>query len=305
MVRTILALALFLSLQAPPSTGTPFQPWGPGSYQTVNAIEFAPDGRSMFVALFPSQVAKVENRAAPAGSPEVALYESRREGERWSVPQLLPFAGQWTDYEASLSPDGQWMLFNSSRPTPDGAAVKKNNLWLTRRTSQGWSTPTYLAAINRPDTEESYAAIGPDGLVIFLSEGAADEHGTNFNLYQTRISGDRASAPTPFAPAATAAGEGDPWLARDGSYLIFTRWDRAREWGAGVDLYITFRNAGGWTSPIALSEINDPAGPDYAVSIAGTPERIYWKRRGGTFVADWAPILAQARARAAAGPVAF
>ena len=298
MAKSCLALIVLLSLQTTTPAGTPFQPWGPGSYQTVNAIEFTPDGRAMFAALFPAQVAKVESRPAPADSPEVALYESRHDGQRWSAPQLLPFAGRWKDYEASLSPDGQWMLFNSSRPTPDGQAVTKNNLWLTRRTPQGWSSPVYLSEINRPDSEESYAAIGPDGLVIFLGEGASDQHGPDFNLYQTRISGDRASPRTPFAPGATAAGEGDPWLARDGSYVIFTRWDRAREWAAGVDLYISFREAKGWTSPIALTEINDPSGPDYAVSVAGSPERIYWKRRGGTFVADWAPLLAQARARA-------
>ncbi len=299
MLKTVLALVVFLSLQTPLLPGTPFQPWGPGGYQTVNAIEFSPDGQSMFVALFPAQVAKVEGRPAPAGAPEVALFESRRDGDRWSPPQLMPFAGRWKDYEASLSPDGQWMLFNSWRPMPDGREVAKNNLWLTRRTPQGWSSPVYLSGINRPDSEESYAAIGPDGFVIFLGEGAADQHGTDYNLYQTRIVGDRASAPTPFAPAATAAGESDPWLARDGSYVIFTRWDRAQEWGNGVDLYIAFRDGEGWTPPIALTEINDPAGPDYAVSIAGSPERIYWKRRGGTFVADWAPLLARARARQA------
>jgi hypothetical protein len=298
MAKTLLALVVFLSTQAPSPAGVPFQPWGPGSYQTVNAIEFSPDGQSMFVALFPAQVAKAENRAAPADAPEVALYESRREGDRWSAPRLLPFAGRWKDYEASLSPDGQWMLFNSWRPMPDGRTSTKNNLWLTRRTPQGWSSPVYLSGINRPDSEESYAAIGPDGLVVFLGEGATDQHGIDYNLYQTRITGDRASAPIPFAPAATAAGESDPWMARDGSYLIFTRWDRAQEWGPGVDLHITFRDGDRWTAPIALSEINDPAGPDYAVSIAGSPERIYWKRRGGAFVADWAPLLAQARARA-------
>ena len=148
MLKTVLALVVFLSLQTPLLPGTPFQPWGPGGYQTVNAIEFSPDGQSMFVALFPAQVAKVEGRPAPAGAPEVALFESRRDGDRWSPPQLMPFAGRWKDYEASLSPDGQWMLFNSWRPMPDGREVAKNNLWLTRRTPQGWSSPVYLSGIN-------------------------------------------------------------------------------------------------------------------------------------------------------------
>lgn len=109
----------------------------------------------------------------------------------WSRPQLLPFAGRFKNYEASLSPE-------------------------------------YLAGINRYETEESYAAIAPDGLIVFLGEGPADANGPDWNLYQTRLTGNTAAPPTPFAPAATSAGESDPWFARDGSYVIFTRWDRAR-----------------------------------------------------------------------------
>jgi hypothetical protein len=298
MARILFATLVFL--QAAGHPGAPFTPWGPGSYQTVNAIEFTPDGQSMFVALETARVATLEGRPADPEAPEIALYESRREAGTWSRPQLLPFAGRYKDYEASLSPDGQWMLFNSWRPLPDGRAItnRKNNLWLTRRTPQGWSTPAYLPGINRYETEESYAAIAPDGVILFVGEGPTDANGPDFNLYQTRLDGNDATPREPFAPAATTAGESDPWFARDGSYVIFTRWDRARDWAAAVDLYITFRHGTGWTPAIPLDEINDPAGPDYAVSIAGSPEQIYWKRRGGTMSAAWAPLLASVRARA-------
>ena len=47
MVKTALTLVAFLSLQTTSSVGTPFQPWGAGSYQTVNAIEFAPDATKL------------------------------------------------------------------------------------------------------------------------------------------------------------------------------------------------------------------------------------------------------------------
>ena len=157
MARILIAATLLAVAQAT-HPGTPFNPWGDEGYRTVNAIEFAPDGQTMFVALETARVAKIEGRVAAPDAPEIALYESRREGDRWSRPQLLPFAGRFKDYEAALSPDGQWMLFNSWRPLPDGREItnRKNNLWLTRRTPQGWSTPEYLAGINRFETEESY-----------------------------------------------------------------------------------------------------------------------------------------------------
>ncbi|HYE85627.1 MAG TPA: hypothetical protein VEA16_04700 [Vicinamibacterales bacterium] len=300
MLRLALAAALLATLQSSlPSGAAAFLPWGKGGPRTVNAIEFAPDGNSMIVALFVAEVAKMEGRPVPPDAPDIALYESRREDGRWSAPRLLPFAGTHKDYEGTLSPDGSTMVFNSWRPLPDGRAVtnQKNNLWMVRRESSGWSAPIYLAAINRFDTEESYAAIGPGGRMVFLSEAPADAHGPDYNLYATRIVGNRVDAAVPFGPAATAAGEGDPWYARDGSYVIFTRWDRAKKWEEDADLYITFDRNGRWTEPVRLS-ISDPGGPDYAVSIAGNPEVIYWKRRGGTFQAPWAPVLADARARA-------
>jgi hypothetical protein len=296
VMRLLLPACLAL-LQAASHPGTPFNPWAPLGYRTINAIEFAPDAQTIYVALDPAMVAKVENREVPPGGPEVALYQSRREGGAWTRPALMPFAGRYKDYEAALSPDGTWMLFNSWRPMPDGRVSTKNNLWLSRKNGATWSEPVYLSGINRPDSEESYAAIGPDGTIVFLGEGIADAHGPDYNLYQTRLTGDDAAPPTPFAPAATSAGESDPWFARDGSYVIFTRWDRARDWQVAVDLYITFRRGTGWTAAVPLDGLNDPDGPDYAVSIAGAPERIYWKRRGGTMSAEWAPLLAAARAR--------
>ena len=113
----LLTLTAVVLLQAA-HPGTPFNPWAPLGYRTINGIEFAPDAQTMYVALEPAVVAKVENRAAPAGAPEVALYQSRRENGVWSRPELMPFAGRYKDYEAALSPDGTWMLFNSWRPMP-------------------------------------------------------------------------------------------------------------------------------------------------------------------------------------------
>jgi hypothetical protein len=188
MIRVVAALLISVLAQSSPLPGTPFQPWREG-YRTINAVEFSPDGQSMFIALETARVAKIEGREPAASAPEIALYESRREGDGWSRPRLLPFAGTYKDYEASLSPDGRWMVFNSWRPAPDGRTSQKNNLWLARRTATGWAEPVYLSAINRHESEESYAAIAPDGVMLFLGEGATDAFGVDYNLYHTRITG--------------------------------------------------------------------------------------------------------------------
>jgi len=69
-----------------PSVGTPFHPFGAGGLRTVNAIEFAPDGSMMITTLFVAEVAKTQGLTPVAGAPEIALYESGRDGAGWSAP---------------------------------------------------------------------------------------------------------------------------------------------------------------------------------------------------------------------------
>ena len=144
-------------------------------------------------------VEKSEGRAPVDGAPEIALYESRGRGSEWSQPLLLPFSGKHKDYEASLSPDGLTMIFNSWRPLPDGTAVtnQKNNLWMVRRAGEEWGQPVYLTAINGLETEESYAAQTADGRLFYVQEGAADANGPDWSIHTTRIVGDSVDASTP------------------------------------------------------------------------------------------------------------
>jgi len=113
-----------LALQSPPPSGSsPFLPWGKGGPRTVNAIEFTPDGSTLLASLFVAEHAKWQGVAPRTDAPEIALYESRRDGDGWSAPRLLPFAGVHKDYEATLSPDGNTLIFNSIRGTRGTAAT--------------------------------------------------------------------------------------------------------------------------------------------------------------------------------------
>lgn len=291
-------LVLVASLSQTASIGIPFRPWAPNGYRIVNAMAFSPDGGRMYVALFPADIAKAAGVAVGASAPEVALYESERSGGGWSAPRLMPFAGTYQDYEPAVAPDGSFMIFNSQRPLPDGTPIKdrKNNLWLTRRTADGWSSPVYLKGINRLDSEESYASITRDGRVVYLREGASDANGPDYDIHVARLAGDDLVDSAPLAPAATSLGEADPWIAPDGSYVIFTRWDRSKKWEEDVDLYIAFFRDGRWSTPQPLTELSAPGRAEYGVTISG--DTIYWKAGGTTMSTAWAPILEAALRRA-------
>ena len=62
------------------------------------------------------------------------------------------------------------MIFNSWRPLPDGREIanRKNNLWLTRRTPKAGPRRSTSPASIATRPEESYTAIAPDGLDLFL-----------------------------------------------------------------------------------------------------------------------------------------
>ncbi|HET9372597.1 MAG TPA: sialidase family protein, partial [Vicinamibacterales bacterium] len=282
------------------SDETPFRPYTHANYAFVNAVAFSPDGTSLFHASFLGRVARHRGQTLAPGAPELGIFESRRGTDgTWGEPALLPFSGRDKDYEPTLSPDGQFMIFNSWRPLPSGPPNRdgRNNLWLSRRRAGGWSDPVSLAGINRPETEESYAAIASDGRIFYVQEVGGKPGGEDWDIYVTRLDGDRASAPTPVAVAATDAGEGDPWVAPDGSYLIFTRWDRAADWQTSVDLYITFARGMSWTTPVPLAELNQPNAPEYAVTITNDLEPMLYFRRGGPMVMRPArPVIERARA---------
>jgi hypothetical protein len=308
--RGWLAIVVFGSV----ATGTigarqapaPFQPWPHDAYAFVNAVAFSPDDARMYHASFLARVAAHRGETLPAGAPELGIFESvRRSDGSWGEPALVSFSGRFKDYEPTLAPDGSFMIFNSWRPLPGQPAnvPGRNNLWLSRRTPDGgWGDPVSLAAINRPDTEESYSAITADGRVFYLQEVPRPGGAPDYDIYVSRLTGEVASSPRPVRAAALPDhGESDPWVAPDGSYLIFTRWPLDAEWNRATDLYITFANGDDWTPAEPFLELNTEGRPDYSITItSGADARIYWRRGGSMVSAAAAPLIAAARARAGA-----
>ena len=130
-----LVLVVSSSAQGPE---TPFRPYPHGAYDFVNAVAFSPDGDRMYHSSFLARVAAHRGQTLAAGAPELGIFESRRAADgTWGEPALLPFSGRYQDYEPTISPDGAFMIFNSTRPLPGvpARAEMPNNLWLSRRTA--------------------------------------------------------------------------------------------------------------------------------------------------------------------------
>jgi hypothetical protein len=272
----------------------PFVPFAPRAYRLVNGVAFSPDDRLMYFALLYREV--LAHRGSPdTTAAELALFVARRQGDGWTEPELLPFSGTHADYEPALSPDGSRLIFNSKRPDADGRVPSRNDLWMVERRGSGWSAPRPLSAVNSFDLEESYATVDRDRRVVYV-RGPTVEGGDDYDLYETRVLADgTATEPRRLPFSDHRFGEGDPQLAADGSFVIFTRWDHTVGWRETCDLFLAFRRGEGWAEPVALSELNS-AGPDYAPALSSDGASLYYRASGRFVRVPLAPVVASARA---------
>jgi Tol biopolymer transport system component len=232
------------------ASGQPVQPelFGEGVISTpdyeLNAA-FLPDGKTVFFT------------KSTADMSFWTIVSSRLEGTRWTEPEIVPFSGEHSDADLSVSPDGGRLVFISRRPVPGRPGPPVPHIWFVERTAAGWSGPRNAAALNS-DAGEYYPSVAADGTVYFESarrggRGRAD-------VYRARlVNGDYTEPVNLGEPVNSEFNEGDAVIAPDQRYMILTITGRADDAGRG-DLYLSEQRDGRWTPPRRLPDgINSPA----------------------------------------------
>jgi Tol biopolymer transport system component len=194
-----------------------------------SAPAFSPDGTAVyFSAYFPDQEPRID-----------AIMFLEWTGDRWSSAQIAVFSGQFNDNWPWFSPDGNRIYFNSQRPPAGGeAATEEYGLWYVERSEGGWSSPRQIVAP---------ADFGRDEGTIYVAAILPGGYG-DMDIYQLAYGDGTYAMPENLGPAVnTAAEEYGPCAAPDGSYLVFSRFDQARE--RKVDLYVSFwQEDGTWSA---------------------------------------------------------
>ena len=251
LVAAYLAGALLLadseSSRAAPVPPTPTL-FGEGVFST-GAYDF-------FVALTPDQKTAYFCRASGDFS-YWTILEAHRSGSQWSAPKMAPFSGRWSDADPHLSPDGSKLFFISNRPSSGDTARATCDLWLMERTGSGWGEPRRLAEICTEATEWS-PSVAANGNLYF---GTTREGGKGRDdIWMSRWVEGHYAAPENLGDSInTKFGEIEPWIAPDESYLVFSAGGRADGKG-GLDLYISTRKGGVWSSARPLGhDINSVA----------------------------------------------
>ena len=234
--------------EAPPG----FEPviFAPGVVSTgrsEGSIVFAPDGRSMVFQRY--------------GSPDNMIFVTREVAARWTIPEVAPpFARRYRyDGDFSLSPDGT-RLFFTSRRLLDGEgeqAEDSGNIWVAEWRGDQWPTTAPLPPPIRTPGHEGYPSLMADGTLYFFGRGRPSEGLAD--IFLSKWNGQTYEEPESIGPPInTPANEWDPYVAPDGSYLLFAS---MRPGGLGEDdFYVAFRREdGSWTEPVNMGEgVNSP-----------------------------------------------
>lgn len=207
------------------------------------------------------------------------IMESRKTRGKWSAPQVASFStatGAWKDIDPVFSPDGKKVLFQSTRNTHRTADRKDFDIWAVEVTSTGWSEPYPLAGEINSEVSESYASITKSGTVYFMKEN--DNNTGRSDIYFSEEKAGKYQKPQNIGtPINTTERESNPFIAADGSYIIYFSSDTT---GLGdVDLFISFKNKNKWTAPKNLGAPINSDLAEFCPFVHTKEKRLYFARQ--------------------------
>jgi Tol biopolymer transport system component len=228
-------------------------------YDELNAA-FTPDGRTVYFTR------KVADRFG-------VILVAHRRGAGWTTPEVAPFSGRYADFDPFISPDGSRLYWISNRPVDDRPKTDFD-IWMVERQGTAWSAPIHLDAPVNSGDGEFYPTVAANGTLYFSSNRAGGKG--RGDLYSSRPEGGRFAAVTSLGDSVNSTGfDGDPYIAPDESYLIFTGWGRPGGDTDG-DLYITTNSGGAWSTPRPLGHGINSEAQEYAPIVSPDGRWLYF-----------------------------
>jgi len=191
------------------------------------SLVFAPDGNTVYWS--------------EMGGEQILFMQ--RVNDTWSSPQTVPFALPAGTGEPMLSPDGETLFFLSTETAEENW---EENIWKVNRTAEGWSVPEPVGPGVNHHPLHWTPSVSTDG-TLYFGHGGDDR-----DIYRSELrDGVYQDAVSTGNGVNTDGNETTPFVAPDGSYLLFSRSGPGRM----ADLYVSFPGPeGGWLDAIALGD---------------------------------------------------
>lgn len=234
--------------------------FAPGIISTAEGFEYA-------ISFHPSGNELLLSKRVPEN-----IYENNRimsmknEDNLWSDLSLTAFAEDYKAGESIFTPDGKHIIFQTTRPVP-GSSEIKFDAWIVDYSNDG-SEPQLLPEPFKYPKYLMYISSTLDGEIYFTSEGgiwSAEKTEAGY-AEAVKLGGD-INSPT----------EGvHPFIAPDGSYMIFDTKGRSDGFGDS-DLYISFKMEDGtWTKSVNLGDKINSSTDEICASITGDGKYLFF-----------------------------
>jgi len=215
-------------------------------YMLHGNIVFTPDGREAYWSgTYPA--------AGSDGLPYQILTMKQVNGI-WSSPQLAPFCKiEYQDDCPSVTPNGKKIFFLSRRPLKPGEPLAdRENIWYAERKGDGWGEPKCLGDEINSLSPHWQVSTDLKGNLYFGGQDSKD--GNMRGVYISRYKNGRYQKPERLVLAASPDYlEHSPFVAPDGSYIIFSR---ASQQMAQLGIFISFKKKDGrWGEAVCLNDI--------------------------------------------------
>ena len=216
---------------------------------------------------------------------EKGTYYMYEKDGRWTPPQKAPWQNEPVGTDYTAGPDDRTIYFQSHRPTSADDEKQENNTWTVAWTGESWTEPEPLPVpANSKEYSEGYPSVAPDGTVYFFTRSRPDSR--DGDIYRTRFSEDGGGyleAERLEEPINSEYYEVDPFIAPDGSYLLFGS-DRPGGYSL-FDLYICFREADGkWTHPFNTGPTLNPLCDPVRMSVTPDGKYLFFPSRQNTTI---------------------
>lgn len=233
------------------------------AYDMHSNIVFSPDGTEAFWSVI------IPARGVAYGSGRTMV--SRLIDGRWTYPKRAVFGGVPLEDVPVFHPGGQHLYDMADRPMPAGAPAGHEHIWMWDRGGpDGWQHPRPVDATVNNLPHHWQFSVDRAGTLYFTStwNGAR-------GIFRSRLINGAYAEPEHLGSRINAEGAGAsfPFIAPDGSYLLFVR---GRD-----EIVVSFADASGaWGDPISLGPdyrgMLPVVSPDGKYLFIGRAQRTYW-----------------------------
>jgi ankyrin repeat protein len=193
----------------------------------------------------------------PAASSDRLNYQTltmKLENGMWCAPRLAPFCQiEYQDDCPYVTPDGGKIFFLSKRPLKSGDPLAdRENIWYAERKGEGWGAPKYLGDEINSLSVHWQVSTDLTGNLYFSGQ---DPDGKNMrDIFVSRYKNGKYLKPEKLDFSVSSENlEHSPFVAPDGSYLIFSRASQQR---SQLGIFISFKTKDGtWGEAVCLNSV--------------------------------------------------